>query len=324
MTHQRLHNTSSIPLDIQPVSVTADCQTLTVHWKDHVSIYPLSWLESHAYNPPLPSLSLPFKTWDQSLVHNLPTTEYKELLHSDDGLRHWLNNIHQYGLGFVSGVPVNPTDTQALGERISFIRETHYGKFWDFSPNLEHGDTAYTDIALGAHTDSTYFTDPVGLQFFHILQHDGVGGESLYIDGFHVAQQLEKSSKWAYDILCSTELSAQCSGDAGVHITPSYPFKTITRSNGHLVQIRYNNDDRDVLSMKNPKEFYAAHREWANTLAIAQNELWVKLKPGMAVMVDNWRVLHGRAAFTGYRRVVGSYHNRDDVRSRMRKLGVLK
>jgi len=39
------------------------------------------------------------------------------------------------------------------------------GKFWEFTADLAKGDTAYTNIALGAHTDNTYFvrqhtTDP--------------------------------------------------------------------------------------------------------------------------------------------------------------------
>jgi len=31
------------------------------------------------------------------------------------------------------------------------------GKFWDFTSDLSRGDTAYTTLALGAHTDNTYF-----------------------------------------------------------------------------------------------------------------------------------------------------------------------
>jgi len=39
------------------------------------------------------------------------------------------------------------------------------GKFWEFTADLAKGDTAYTNIALGAHTNNTYFmgrhaTDP--------------------------------------------------------------------------------------------------------------------------------------------------------------------
>ena len=31
------------------------------------------------------------------------------------------------------------------------------GKFWQVNPNVSLGDTAYTNVALGAHTDNTYF-----------------------------------------------------------------------------------------------------------------------------------------------------------------------
>ena len=30
------------------------------------------------------------------------------------------------------------------------------GSFWDFTSDLAKGDTAYTTLALGAHTDTTY------------------------------------------------------------------------------------------------------------------------------------------------------------------------
>lgn len=43
------------------------------------------------------------------------------------------------------------------------------GGFWDFTSDLGHGDTAYTDLALGAHTDTTYFTDPVGCVRFTFI-----------------------------------------------------------------------------------------------------------------------------------------------------------
>lgn len=82
----------------------------------------------------------------------------------------------QFGFCFVEGVPVTPEDTEALIRRIAFIRETQCmvlstsststlyrsyfgvdGGFWDFTADLRHGDTAYTNLALGAHTDTTYY-----------------------------------------------------------------------------------------------------------------------------------------------------------------------
>jgi len=38
------------------------------------------------------------------------------------------------------------------------------------------------------------------------------------------------------------------------------------------------------------------------------------------VFFDNWRLLHARDAYVGYRRLAGSYHNKEDVESRLRVL----
>ena len=44
------------------------------------------------------------------------------------------------------------------------------------------------------------------------------------------------------------------------------------------------------------------------------------LRPGQAMLFDNWRVLHGRSAYSGVRRMCGGYLNREDVESRLRQL----
>ena len=41
------------------------------------------------------------------------------------------------------------------------------GKFWDFTSDLAKGDTAYTTLALGAHTDNTYFVSYFYLYALH-------------------------------------------------------------------------------------------------------------------------------------------------------------
>jgi len=85
----------------------------------------------------------------------------------------------RFGFSFVSGVPSTPEATERLVERIGFIRETqckysirssHFltrlskdGRFWDFTSDLARGDTAYTTLALGAHTDNTYYVRDIVL-----------------------------------------------------------------------------------------------------------------------------------------------------------------
>ena len=48
-----------------------------------------------------------------------------------------------------------------------------------------------------------------------------------------------------------------------------------------------------------------------------------KLRPGRLLLVDNWRVLHGRTAFIGRRELCGCYLPRDDWLNKARQVALL-
>lgn len=77
-------------------------------------------------------------------------------------MRKWLDYIDSHGFCYVTGVPVSPEKTEELAKTISHIRMTHWGGFWDFTADESRGDTAYSNLALRAHTDNTYYTEPSG------------------------------------------------------------------------------------------------------------------------------------------------------------------
>ena len=166
------------------------------------------------------------------------------------------------------------------------------------------------------------------LQLFHLIEFTGKGGKSLYVDGFNVANQLRQKHPWAYKALSQIKIPTHCAGDAGIVIKPTprnYPILNLNPKDGTLYQVRFNNDDRSVFSRpeggaKDIELFYAALNEWMRLARHPDNEVWLQLRPGLAVVMDNWRVLHGRSEFTGHRRMCGSYINWDDYRSRVRTL----
>ncbi|CAM0135485.1 hypothetical protein VKS41_005130 [Umbelopsis sp. WA50703] len=327
-TLQRLVNTFAIPQDIRPKSVQATENGLTIVWEndEHKSVYDWDWLWNHSYNPPLKGkidLTPPKPVlWGAEIAKNPPVVQYEEAMSTQAGLAKWLNNIEVYGFSFVDGVPVNLEATEQLARRICFIRESHYAEgIWDFTSNLAFADTAYTDLALNAHTDTTYFSDPVGLQMFHKLEFRGTGGESLFVDGFKVAENLKKKHPEAYECLSTLKIPTHSAGDEKVMIVPTPREQSILNhlSDGTLYQVRYNNDDRSTLSnlsSEQVEQFYDALRKWNTELTSGENEYWEALEPGRAIVFDNWRVLHGRASFTGHRRLSGAYLNRDDFLSR--------
>ncbi|KAF7312126.1 hypothetical protein MIND_00225000 [Mycena indigotica] len=332
ITKQRLVNTSEIPPGISPSKVEATENGLLVSWpssQPHESLYPWSWLRQNSYDPQIPDAKVPPREkilWGSKIMNSVPTVTFEEAMAEDDrGLHKWVSNIHRFGFCFVSGVPPNPEATEKLSQRIGFIRETQYGKFWDFTSDLAKGDTAYTMLALGAHTDNTYFTDPCGLQLFHLLSHtEGSGGSTLLVDGFYVASILKELHPDAYNVLSSTPVPAHAAGELSALYRPSppggYPVLSHDPVTGDLSQVRWNNDDRSVMNHLSPQQledWYAAIRVWHKLLTSADSEYWVQLGPGTAVIVDNHRVLHGRSAFTGKRRMCGAYIGVDEYRSKL-------
>lgn len=188
----------------------------------------------------------------------------------------------------------DPSHTEKLLERIAFIRITHYGGFYDFTPDLAMADTAYTNLALPAHTDTTYFSDPAGLQAFHLLSHTGPensssakgeGGKSLLVDGFHAANILKSEDPKAHKVLSSVRLPWHASGNEGITISPDrrYPVLEIDQDSGELTRVRWNNDDRGVVPFGeefSPLEWYDAAKKWDAILRRKDVEVWIQLTPG--------------------------------------------
>ncbi|KAI5255743.1 26S proteasome subunit P45 [Aureobasidium subglaciale] len=206
--------------------------------------------------------------FDKSIAANPPTVDYKDVMEAD-GIAEWTRQINVHGFSFVKNCPIDPDATQRLLETIGPIRETHYGGcislymvsyvklkltgqggFYDFTSNMASKDTAYTSLALEAHTDTTYFSEPAGLQMFHMLSHTGgSGGESLLVDGFAAARQLYAEDKEAYKILSTIGVWAHASGNEDVSIQPYVCFPVLSHDPimGHLVQVRWNNADRAAI-----------------------------------------------------------------------------
>ena len=197
---------------------------------------------------------------------------------------------------------------------------------------MSHGDLAYSNQALPAHTDTTYFTDPAGLQIFHCLHHDGEGGESLLVDGFYAASKLTPA---AYATLKRLKIPTHASGNSNHLLRPASHTTLAHDEHGRLAQVRWNNEDRGILgpgwTSQDISDWYAAAREYEGIVRSPEAEYWTKLRPGtvvgechtpaeLTIVIDNWRVMHGRAAFTGSRRMCGAYVGADDWHSRRRAL----
>ncbi|XP_054744230.1 trimethyllysine dioxygenase, mitochondrial [Anastrepha obliqua] len=333
-TKQRKYNLLNIPKTVKPIRAQYinDELQYEVHWSDgHTSIYHIDFLYdvqvehviSHAQES---TVRIP---WNHDFImaheEHLRTT-LAELVTSEESVRKIVQSLIRYGIAFIDGVPINTTMTEMAVRRIFPPMKTFFGEMYTFSDVQDHADTAYTKQYLGLHTDNTYFCDAAGLQSLHCLQHvNGTGGESFFADGLHAALELKRLNRRAFEILTRVPVPAEYI-EEGQHHKHSAPIIRLDSVSGEIVQLRLNVYDRavfDSIPQEQMQDFYDSFRDYLEIVQRIDNEWNFKLQPGTVVIFDNWRVYHGRHAYTGQRMMTGCYVQRTDFLSKARVLGII-
>ncbi|KAI9553897.1 hypothetical protein GHT06_019167 [Daphnia sinensis] len=304
---------------------------LHVLWSDgHKSIYSIPWLISNTYEGRCQKQEEEASrliTWDGSMG-NLPSLEpilHREALHDDNTLSEIYRRVIQYGFAKIEQVPSTEIDTKIIIERVCRMSCTVFGKFWETGTNFDHMDTGYLNGYLEAHTDNTYFTEAQGYLVFHCTHFNGTGGESFFVDGFHVAKQLKQLDPAAYDYLSKANITAEYI-EPGEHFSSGGAILRHDPVSGQLEQLRFNMLDRAPLTSVPQSEvgtFYRHLRTMAKLVRQKENEYWFRLLPGTVMIIDNWRLLHGRNNYEGKRVLRGCYYSRSDFMSKARHYGII-
>lgn len=348
-TLQRQLDTASIPMDtpFHRLEVANAGAAMTIKWNKPVlgspctaSEFDAAWLRAHAYaleeNSTTDSNTTPYpKSYRQPRLttkvlwagndFKLPTHDYQECM---DNIEPLMCDLYVYGLVHVSGTPSSMEATKTFSKKIGFVQRTIYGTMWTTNPTNEaegYNDTASTNLELLHHTDGTYIREPPGLQIFNCAAQAGDGGESRYVDSFHLAETLKNENPEAFRVLSTTALPF-FAVDNDAHLATMEPMIRVDYA-GNIVQFRHNDYDRAPLthlSFAEVGEFYQAHRVLLDIMRRPEMELCIKLQVGDMMVVDNQRVLHGRHAFQGGdRTLIGCYIGQTEYESRLRVLGII-
>jgi trimethyllysine dioxygenase len=246
---------------------------------------------------------------------------YRAVLANDNAVRDLLMRVRDVGFGLAAGVTRTPAGAAELAARIGPVRSSIFGTMWPLSSSVKaHDDTAYTNSYLEPHTDSTYCIDAPGLQLFVCLERDGIGGDSVLVDGFAIAEALRREDPKAFETLTTVSVPGHYI-EPGVHLIASRPPIRLDED-GNVLQVSFNNYDRAPFRLPEPQmsEFYRAYGELHRRIIDRSGWFTVRLEPGDALVFDNWRCLHGRLEYTGTRVFEGCYHNREDFESKLRVL----
>jgi len=339
-TNQRVTDTAfDVPLSISAnsIEVLSGGSQLRIKWSHVVedvdsSTFHAAWLRSNCYKEHAAARAAESKAlhaWGSEIGGKLLTemaVPYSEMMEDDRALLRLLHITNKYGVAIVSGTPRDKDISQRVCERVGPVRHTFYGGFWEtvvLPPEDDKNiDSAYSTVALPAHTDGSYWVDPPGIQAFHCLQSDPQGGATLLVDGFKVAEELKERDPEAFEFLCETPLPFQ-HRDPENHVVAMHTVFGRCEL-GHLNRFSMNALDRDTLHLP-PDQVPLFYKAWQALVAVVQDpalECWHRLEPGGLILIDNQRVMHGRSAFTASsgRILVGCYISREDWRSTKRVL----
>jgi trimethyllysine dioxygenase len=139
-----------------------------------------------------------------------------------------------------------------------------------------------------------------------------------------VAAILQAQHSEDYQVLRTVEIPGRyLDHERGIQLMARRPLLRHD-SSGALVQVSYNNHDRApfLLPVEQQRVFYRALRRFARLCDEPVLHYRRRLLPGALLLFDNWRLLHARDAYVGYRRLAGAYLNREDVDSRLRVLRI--
>jgi alpha-ketoglutarate-dependent taurine dioxygenase len=236
----------------------------------------------------------------------------------------WLGRLVTDGLAFLADVPTEPGTILETMPLAGQVAETNYGLLFDVRAVPDPENLAYSDRGLGLHTDNPYREPVPGFQALHVLIAAPDGGESLFADGFALAEHLRQEDPAAFELLARTPVPfAYRSRNAALNA--ERPLIQLS-CRGEVVAVHYNNRSIQPLpfAAEAAEQYYRAYRRFATLLREPRFMLRFMMRAGDLVVFDNQRILHGRTGFASARHprhLQGCYLTRDSVFSRAALLG---
>jgi alpha-ketoglutarate-dependent taurine dioxygenase len=321
---QRLIDIADLPEDPKIRTAVVHDGALKVEWESetHSATFALDWLRAHAANGSGGRPEFAPKRWLEGArldaARDFAWAAFAEA-QSDRSLRAlWLTRLLQDGIAFLSDVPSIDAGILGATALAGRIVETNYGRVFDVRSVPQPENLAYSDLGLGLHTDNPYREPVPGFQVLHALVASPDGGESLFGDGFAIAEHLRSTSPDAFAVLTRTAVPfLYRSADAELYA--ERPLIQLSCS-GAVSAVHYNSRSIAPLRLvaREAARFYSAYRKFAALLRDSRFHLQFRLRDGDLVVFDNQRTLHGRTAFSSARfarHLRGCYLSRDSVYS---------
>ena len=260
--------------------------------------------------------------WDSTLkVFN--NFEFKDNFFEEQEMYNALVSFYQYGFVIFKKVPTKNNFIVNFANSIGSIRRTNFGEFFDVKSKPNPNDLAYTSLSLAPHTDNPYRNPVPCIQMLHCIENKVSGGLSTLVDGFTVTQKLKNEFPEFYKILCQIKVRFQFIDNSVV--LEDWAEMIRLDENGNFKQVRFSPRldfvpliDKDKLDL-----YYSARKKISELYNSEKYRIEFKLLPGDLLMMDNYRLLHGRTSYNaneGNRFLQGCYIDYDSTEGKLKHL----
>ena len=260
--------------------------------------------------------------WDSSFM-NFKNFEFEDNFFNEKVMYDALIDFYKFGFVIFKDVPTKDNFITKFANSIGSIRRTNFGEFFNVKSKPNPNDLAYTSLALAPHTDNPYRNPVPCIQMLHCIENEVNGGLSTLVDGYTVTEKLKKDFTDYYNILTEVKVRFQFI-DQSV-ILEDWAEMIQLNEKGEFKQVRFSPRlDFVPLMEKNKLElFYSARKKISELYNSDQYRVEFKLNPGDLLMMDNYRLLHGRTSYDanqGNRFLQGCYIDYDSTEGKLKHL----
>ena len=234
-----------------------------------------------------------------------------------------LLDFYKYGFVIFENVPTQDNFIVNFANSIGSIRRTNFGEFFNVKSKPNPNDLAYTSLPLAPHTDNPYRKPVPCIQLLHCIENEVGGGLSTLVDGLAVTEELKKEHPSFFQILTEIKVRFQFVDDNVV--LEDWAEMIQLDENKRLKQVRFSPrlDFVPLMDKEKLELYYTARNKISEMYNSEKFRIEFKLKPGDLLMMDNYRLLHGRTEYNaneGNRFLQGCYIDYDSTEGKLRHL----
>jgi len=322
-TQQRLFDPTSLKVEIGIKKVEIQNNFLEIDFSDGVNskLEIINIIEEYSKED-LVIDSIKKIKWNSSLC-NVKNFTYEDGFFESKEMYNILLSFYKYGFAIIKNVPTRNNFLVNFANSIGSVRRTNFGEHFDVKSKPNPNDLAYTSLHLTPHTDNPYRNPVPCIQILHCIENEVSGGLSTLVDGYTVTEDLKKKHPEFYQILTKVKVRFKFIDNEVVLEDWSELIKLNDKKEFKQVRFSPRLDYVPIINKSELDLYYKARKKLSELYKSNNYRIEFKLMPGDLLMMDNYRLLHGRTKFDpneGSRFLQGCYIDYDSTEGKFRHL----